>query len=75
MQYKVVERSKAEALAIDVTALLAEGWKLEGGVSVCAWAEEGSEGRKGWQAGQSYTIYAQAMVLTEASAERVSKDK
>ena len=36
MEYVIVESSSAKELAEHVTALLANGWRLQAGVSVCS---------------------------------------
>jgi hypothetical protein len=49
MQYIILQDTRSETLAAEVTAKLAEGWTLQGGVSV------------GFAPG-GWTIFAQAMV-------------
>jgi hypothetical protein len=49
MQYIILQDTRSESLAWEVTAKLAEGWTLQGGVSVAV-------------APGGYNLFAQAMV-------------
>lgn len=51
-EYQVVEYSERRDLEIQVTALMSQGWKISGGVSVSVWVYDGET--RSW--------YAQAMV-------------
>lgn len=60
VNYKVVSSGTPEGLEKQVEALLADGWKCQGGLAIseCAWSYENS---KGDNTGFSAT-FAQAMV-------------
>ena len=38
MDYKIIETTRSEALESKVRELLAQGWELQGGVSIAIWS-------------------------------------